>query len=138
MTIYDIAKEAGVSASTVSRVVNHKPGVNAETKRRIQELLDKYDYAPNETARGLVMQNNRMIGVLIRDIRNLHYTAGAYIVEQEYLKQGYHSIFLNTGGSFEAQAEAIRSLKQRRVAGAVLIGSAFQNEAVENAVPLST
>ena len=134
LTIYDIAREAGVSASTVSRVVNGKAGVNAETKSRIQALLDRYHYAPNETARGLVTQNNRMIGIMICDIRNQHYTKGAYIVEQEFALRGYHSIFLTTGGRPETQAEAIRSLKQRHVAGAVLIGSTFQNAAVEQAI----
>ena len=134
MTIYDIAKEAGVSASTVSRVVNGKAGVNAETKQRIQELLDRYHYIPNETARGLVTQNNRMIGVMVCDIRNQHYTRGAYTVEQEFGRRGYHSIFLTTGGRQEAQAEAIRSLRQRAVTGIVLIGSTFQNEAVEEAI----
>ena len=134
MTIYDIAKEAGVSASTVSRVVNGKAGVNAETKRRIQELLDRHHYAPNETARGLVTQNNRLIGVLISDIRNQHYTLGAYTVEQEFAKRGYHSLFLTTGGRMEAQAEAIRAMRQRFVTGVVLIGSTFQNAAVERAI----
>lgn len=134
LTIYDIAREAGVSASTVSRVVNGKAGVNVETKRRIQALLEKHNYAPNETARGLVMQNNRMIGVLVSDIRNQHYTRGAYTVEREFAKRGYHSIFLTTGGRKDAQADAIRSMKQRHVSGVVLIGSTFQNEAVETAI----
>ncbi len=134
MTIYDIAKKAGVSASTVSRVVNGRPGVNAETKRRIQELLDECDYTPNETARGLVTQNNRLIGVLVSQIHNLHYARAAYTVEQELTKRGYHSIFLTTGGRKEDQVEAIRSMKQRFVTGAVLIGSTFQNETVRQAI----
>ena len=43
MTIYDIAKEAGVAASTVSRVINNKPGIKAETRQKVQELLKKYN-----------------------------------------------------------------------------------------------
>ena len=54
MTIYDIARMAGVSASTVSRVVNNKPGIKEETRKQIPALLEQYDYSPNETARGLV------------------------------------------------------------------------------------
>ena len=52
-TIYDIAKEAGVSASTVSRVVNNKPGINEKTRKKVQQLLEKNNYIPNEAARGL-------------------------------------------------------------------------------------
>lgn len=134
MTIYDIAKEAGVSASTVSRVVNDKPGVHPATKKKIEELLVKYNYSPNETARGLVMQNNRMIGILVADVRNVHYTDGAYTVEREFAKMGYCCIILNTGSAPEDMAEYVRILSQRRVEGAVLIGSTFQTQAVEAAI----
>lgn len=82
MTIYDIAKEAGVSASTVSRVVNGKPGVHPLTKEKIVGLLEKYNYSPDDTARGLIKQKNRLIGILVADIRNVHYTDGAYTVEK--------------------------------------------------------
>lgn len=51
MTIYDIAREAGVAASTVSRVINNKPGIKTETRRRVQELLKKYNYIPDAAAR---------------------------------------------------------------------------------------
>ena len=56
MTIYDIAREAGVSASTVSRVINHKPGIKESTRQRVQELLERYHYTPDVSARGLVTQ----------------------------------------------------------------------------------
>ena len=65
MTIYDIARMAGVSASTVSRVVNNKPGIKEETRKQILALLEQYDYSPNETARGLVNKASRMIGCLL-------------------------------------------------------------------------
>ena len=65
MTIYDIAKEAGVSASTVSRVINGKPGIKEATRRRVQKLLDENEYIPNAAARGLVKQASRFIGILI-------------------------------------------------------------------------
>ena len=78
MTIYDIARIAGVSASTVSRVVNNKPGIKEETRKQILALLEQYDYSPNETARGLVNKASRMIGILIEDIRYAHHVDIAY------------------------------------------------------------
>ena len=72
MTIYDIAKQAGVSASTVSRVINNKPGINAQTRKRVQKLLNENHYTPNEAARGLVMQSSKIIGILIEDLRIEH------------------------------------------------------------------
>ena len=54
MNIYDIAKEAGVSISTVSRVMNHKGNVNPVTRKRVEEILEKNNYTPSAIARGMV------------------------------------------------------------------------------------
>ena len=105
MTIYDIAKEAGVSASTVSRVINNKPGIKAETRHKIQELLKKYNYTPDAAARGLVMQSTKMIGILIVDIRVTHHTESAFVIEKELTKLGYCCITMNTGPDDEKKVE---------------------------------
>ena len=78
MTIYDIAKEAGVSASTVSRVMNGKPGIGEKTRKKIQNLLKKYNYVPNESARSLSTSETRLIGILLEDTRNAHHALIAY------------------------------------------------------------
>lgn len=134
MTIYDIAKEAGVSASTVSRVVNNRPGIHAETRRRVQALLDKYNYTPDEAARGLVTQASRIIGILIEDIRVEHHTESVYVIEQALRKLGYTCITMSTGISELRKAECIRLLEQRRVEGAILMGSMFGTEAVRRSI----
>ncbi len=134
MTIYDIAKIAGVSASTVSRVANNKPGIKEETRKQIQALLDQYDYRPNETARGLVNQSSKMIGILITDIRYAHHVDIAYHIEEEIEKQGYCSLIVNTGLSDEKKVQAIKRLSQRRVDGVILVGSTFQCDAVRDAL----
>lgn len=134
MTIYDIAREAGVSASTVSRVINDKPGVNRATREKVRALLERYHYMPNEAARGLVTSSSRLVGVLAADIRNQHHTEGAYYIAQELSKLGYCALLLNTGGSDEERAAGIRMLQTRKVEAAVLMGSIFQTEAVRKAI----
>ncbi|MDI9419714.1 MAG: LacI family transcriptional regulator [Firmicutes bacterium] len=134
VTIYDIAKEAGVSASTVSRAINNKDGIHPETKKRILQLLKKYNYFPNETARGLVTKASRMIGILVSDIRTMHHTVSAYFIERELAKQGYCCIIFNTGPEDEVRTDYIQILKRRRVEGAILIGSTFQTEAIKEAI----
>lgn len=134
MTIYDIAEEAGVSASTVSRVINNKSGVKAATRKKIQQLLDKYNFAPDETARGLVNQSSKMVGVLVSDIRTLHHSESAYIIERDLVKHGYCCIIFNTGSDEASKAAYIKILATRRVEAAVLIGSTFQNDSVKNAI----
>ena len=134
MTIYDIARIAGVSASTVSRVVNNKPGIKEETRKQILALLEQYDYSPNETARGLVNKASRMIGILIEDIRYAHHVDIAYYIEEEMGKHGYCSLILNTGLTDDKKVEAVKVLAQRRVDGVILVGSTFETEAVKRAL----
>ena len=110
MTIYDIAREAGVSASTVSRVINDKPGVAKEKRARVQALLKKYQYVPNETARGLVTSSSRMIGILVADIRQEHHIAGAYYIAHELSGRGYSSLVMNTGSTEAERVAGIRML----------------------------
>lgn len=134
MTIYDIARQAGVSASSVSRVINHKPGVNAEARGRILAIMEQNHYAPSAIARGLVSQSSRTIGILVADIRNVHHIDGAYCVERELAKLGYCCLILNTGNEEAEKEKAIAILERRRVEGVVMMGSTFQSEAVERAV----
>ena len=133
-TIYDIAKMAGVSASTVSRVINNKDGVRKETRERISQLLKQYNYIPNETARGLVNQSSRIIGILIADIRTTHHTDAVYFIERAFAKQGYCCLILNTGTDPQEQAHYIQLLSQRKVDAAIFIGSIYQNDAIRQAV----
>ncbi len=130
MTIYDIAALAGVSASTVSRVINKRPGIKAETRERVEKLLEEHSFSISDNARGLVNRSSMMIGILISDIRDQHYSGGAYLMIQEFLKAGYCSIILNSGDSPEERSNAIRICSRRRVDGVVMIGSSFSSEGV--------
>ncbi len=134
MTIYDIAKEAGVAASTVSRVINDKPGVKAETRQKVQELLKKYHYTPDAAARGLVIQSTKMVGILIVDIHVTHHIDSAFVIEQELTKKGYCCITMSTGPEDERKAEYIRLLEQRRVEGVILMGSLFMTKKVKESI----
>lgn len=134
MTIYDIAKEAGVAASTVSRVINNKPGIKAETRMKVQKLLEKYNYTPNAAARGLVMQSTKIVGILLVDIRVMHHIDSAFFIEQELTKRGYCCITMSTGTSDERKAAYIQILEQRRVEGVILMGSMFSTEAVRRSI----
>lgn len=134
MTIYDIAQKAGVSASTVSRVINNKPGIKESTRKRVQKLLDESGYTPDVMARGLVTQASHFIGILIEDIRVSHHTDSAYVIEQEMTAHGYTCITFSTGSDPLQKAKYIEILEQRRVQGAILIGSMFASEPVKEAV----
>ena len=122
MTIYDIAKKAGVAGSTVSRVLNGQPGISEGTRKRILAIARAEGFELSENARALKKRSSMLIGILVSDIRNQHYTEGAYVMVEEFQKRGYCSIIMNAGVSDESKREAVRMLSSRRVDGAVFIG----------------
>ncbi len=136
VTIYDIAKMAGVSASTVSRVVNDKPNVGKKTRTKILKLLTEYNYMPNEAARGLVMQASHMVGILITDIRTTHHTDGIYYIERELSANGYSCLIYNTGRDENDWVRHIQALSQRQVEAIILMGSVYQSDVVKEALQL--
>lgn len=133
-TIYDVAEKAGVSAATVSRVVNNRPGVKKDTRVRVQKILDECHYVPNETARSLVKETSQMIGILISDVRTTHHTDAIYYIERELSERGYCCLIFNTGTEERAMAQNIKILSKRNVDAAILIGSIYQNKLVQEAI----
>lgn len=134
MTIYDIATIAGVSPSTVSRVINDRPGVKEETRQMVKQLLKEKNFIPNENARGLVNQVTKMIGILVADIRHSHHTEIAYVVERYLRSFGYCSIIMNAGSEPDMIVESIQILETRKVDGVIMVGSIFQNKAVKSGI----
>lgn len=128
LTIYDIARELNLSASTVSRVINHKDCVSEATREKVEAMLRKYNYSPDVAARGLVNQATKFVGILVTDIRIRHHAEGAYIVERRLARLGYNCIIINTGIDEQSLTESFQRLAGRRIEAAVLIGSVFQND----------
>lgn len=125
MNIYDIAKEAGVSISTVSRVLNNKGNVNPATREKVEEVLERNHYTPSAIARGMVSKSMRTVAVLTVDIRVPHYARTAYTIERELSHRGYEVTLCNTGGEAEETEKYLRTMLEKKVDGIVLVGSVF-------------
>lgn len=125
MNIYDIAREAGVSISTVSRVLNNKGNVNPALRQKVEEVLEKYNYTPSAIARGMVSKSMRTVAVLTVDIRVPHYARTAYTMEREFSRRGYEVILCNTGGELSETEKYLKSVLVKKVDGIVLVGSVF-------------
>ncbi len=125
MNIYDIAAEAKTSISTVSRVLNNKGNVNPEIRKRVEQVLKKYDYKPSAIARGMVSKTMKSIAILTVDVRVTHYARTIYVIEQEFSNRGYNVTVCNTGGSIEECEKYMEILSEKQIDGIVLIGSVF-------------
>lgn len=123
VTIYDIAKEANTSISTVSRYLNGKP-VRKQTAIKIEQIIKKYDYHPSLIAKGLVSKSMKTIAILLPDIRVYHYAEMAYYLERLFRINGYNSFLCNFPvDDIEKGKSLISMLIARNVDAFVLISS---------------
>jgi len=132
MNIYEVAKRAGVSIATVSRVINGNPRVRKETRERVEAVLREMNYTPNAIARSLVTNATQTIGVLTTDVRDSYYASAIYTIEQELRRLGYHVILCNTGMEPEKKAMYIRILMGKKVDGLIFVGSVFKERSGNN------
>lgn len=120
VTIKDIATEAGVSKSTVSRVLNKNGFVSEDARKRVQEVIEKYDYQPSESARALCQKTTKMIGVIFPRIHNDFYGEVMQGITQAADERQMSLIFCNTDDDGEKEERAMRLLKGQRVRGVIL------------------
>ncbi len=134
VNIYDIAREAGVSIATVSRVVNGSSKVKESTRTKVEEILNKHRYAPSAFARGMVSGSMRTIGVMTVDIRDIYFGTLTHAVEQAFSTLGYNTLLCNTGGLPEQQLHYLDVLTSKKVDGIILVGSNYDDISLEKAV----
>ena len=124
VTIADVARAAGVNSSTVSRVLNRRVSVKAETRRRIEEAVTTLGYSPSQAARSLASARTWTLGVLLPDIRNLvhaDFLRGAEAVVQEF---GYSLLIADGQLSPAIQAATLDRFLKMRVDG-LIVSRAF-------------
>lgn len=117
-TIKDVAREAGVSISTVSSVVNGNKPVSAELARRVKEAIDRLEFHPNHMARSLHAKRTRTLAYLTPDITNVAFLRTFKAIETVAHARGYAVFLLGTDGSVEMTREAIERVIGLRMDGA--------------------
>lgn len=118
VTLKDIAKEAGVSISAVSLVLNDKPcRIARTTKETIKKLAKKHNYKVNQTARSLVTRKSNILGLIIPDIENLFFSSLCKNIEEYCRSLGYALIIVNSNDQKEDDLLLIDLLSSRGVDG---------------------
>lgn len=121
ITITDIARRAGVSKATVSRVLNNSSqGVGAETRAQIQAIMAETGFQPCGFARGLATGKSRSVGLIIPDITNPFYPLLVRGVEGALNRAGYSLFLCNSDGEMAKEKEYVRVLMEKRVDGVIL------------------
>ena len=119
-TLHEVARRAGVSAMTVSRVVNGRGSVDSETRQRVEEAIQALDYVPNRIARGLISQKTQTIGIIVPDIVNPFFAPVVRGAESAARKAGYRVLLCNSEGDLRLEREYIEDLVAHRVEGLLL------------------
>lgn len=118
-TIFDVAKEAGVSKSTVSRVLNHEAGVRENTRKAVEAAIRKLNYSPSYFARGIRTGRTRTIAMLVPEYTNVFYNELFRGVEDVALKHGYMVFVCNTERHSNSEQEYIEELLRRNIDGII-------------------
>ncbi|MBW2038957.1 MAG: LacI family DNA-binding transcriptional regulator [Deltaproteobacteria bacterium] len=130
LTIKDIARLAHVSHTTVSRVLNNRPGVKKITRERVLKLIKELDYQPSLVARSMVLKKSKVLGLIITTIRNPFYLELSQGIEDTARSFGYSVILCCTNYDLSLEGEHIRELRRKGVDGIILTSAHIKDEYV--------
>ena len=131
-TSWDIAREAGVSQATVSRVLNDDPRVADATRQRVQAVIERWSYEPNAIARGLATRRSQLIGVIVSDITNPFYPELLEAIAQRLGERGLKMILFNAWQQDES--DVVKLLLGHRVDGIIFTSALLDSTLVRDLV----
>lgn len=134
-TIKHIAQITKVSYATVSRALNNKKGVKAETRTLVLSAAKKLNYQPNAIARGLVKKETYSVGLVIPDITNPFFPEVARGIEDQANEAGYSIFLCNTNWEDSREIRSIRVLTEKRVDGIIIAPTASRLDFLEEILP---
>src|SRR5260370_15015870 len=127
-TISDVAKAAGVSTMTVSRVLNGRGEISQETRQRVQDIIDRLGYRPSSVARNLKTQRTHTIGLIVPDITNPFFPEVVRGAEDQACEEGFAIMLCNTIRDRERERKALELLADKRVDGLISCSSSLPDE----------
>jgi DNA-binding LacI/PurR family transcriptional regulator len=140
-TIKDVAQKAGVSKTTVSRIINgNYSHAKEETRKKVLEVIAEMNYQPNSLARGLKQVKTNVIGILVSNLKNPFWTEVLEGVEDTCRKYGYQLMICNSNEDTQLERDSIRALQLRQVDGIVanptVKEESYYSELVNNRYPV--
>jgi DNA-binding LacI/PurR family transcriptional regulator len=128
-TIYDVAKEAGVSIATVSKVINNNGNTTEKTKKKVLHAMEKLNYYPSAVASALTGKKTGTIGLLLPDISNPFYAQLARSIEDQAHELGMSVFMCSTEYDSIKERKYIDLLRRKQVDG-FIVGSGFNDQSL--------
>lgn len=127
-TIRDVAKLAGVSVATVSRVLNNQGYVHEDTRKKVERAIHELNYKPNAVARSLYKKTSKSIGLIIPDITNPFFPQLVRAVEETMNRAGYTVLLFNSDEVLEREQHIIDLMVRKYVDGIIIVSNTIQYE----------
>lgn len=138
-TLKDVAKETGLTVSTVSRVLNNRGYISEETRQKVYDAMKTLNYHPNEVARSLSKKSTNTIGVIVPHIRHPYFAELISNLENQASKKGYKILLCNSREKGEKEKEYLDMCTSNRVAGIILCSGTVDVEEFKGSnIPLIT
>jgi LacI family transcriptional regulator, sucrose operon repressor len=131
-TIHDVARRAGVSVTTVSRVLNNRGYISEETRRKVFETMEELRYQPNEIARSLLKKQSNIIGLIIPNVSHPFFGQLASWVEYYAYQEGFKLLLCNSHMDPAKEREYIEMMKKNRVDGIIMGSHTLEVEEYKN------
>ncbi len=128
VTLEDVARAAGVSAMTVSRVINHTGRISPATRQHVSEVIEQLGYRPSRAARTLVTAKTGMIGVVVPDITNPYFAEIVHGIEDVAWEAEYSVLLANTNENPAREAAVLSQLDDAAVDGLIPVSSRLPDE----------
>ena len=125
MTIKDIARLSGVSITTVSRVLNNRPDVSAESRRKVEAVIESTNYIPNNSARDLVRTGSNNIGLVVRGVSNPFYIDIVRAIERAVTEAGYTLVMQQIDSGKDEVSHGAIMQREKRLRGIIFLGGQF-------------
>ncbi len=122
ITIYDIAREAGVSPATVSRIIKGSASVTPEKTERVRKIIEKYDFRPSAVAQALSQTRTRQIGMIVADALNPYYNTLYTAFDRIATQNGYTTLLCNNAVYRNQDDEMLTSLLAQRADAIIIYG----------------
>lgn len=139
VTLKDVAKEAGLTVGTVSRVLNNRGYISDDAREKVYDAMRKLNYHPNEVARSLQGKSTNTIGLIVPHIRHPYFAEMISNIENQAYKKGYRILLCNSQSIEEKEREYIDICTGNRVAGIILCSGTVSVEVFDGIrVPVIT
>ncbi len=138
-TIKDVAEKAGVTVTTVSRVLNNRGYISEATRKKVYKAMEELNYQPNELARSLFRGKSQLLGLIIPTVAHPFFAELAASIEAYAHAKGYKVLLCNSQLNREKEKEYIEMLKRHQVAGIIMASHTMEvDEFAKVKLPLVT